>query len=83
MPLKLYYVYILECSDGSYYTGITYDIEQRIKRHNRGKGCEYTKNRLPVKLLFSEKHNSYKEAFNREKEIKGWRREKKERLFKK
>jgi len=78
----IYFVYIIECSDGSYYTGISHDIEKRIDRHNQGNGCEYTKNRRPVKLLYSEKCNSYQAAFIREKEIKGWRREKKERLFK-
>jgi len=77
-----YYVYILECSDGSYYTGITNNIDNRIKRHNAGKGSRYTRCRLPVKLLYKEKHSLYKLAFRREIEIKGWRRQKKERLFK-
>ena len=77
MASNYYYVYILECSDGSYYTGITNNIENRLKRHNSGKGSRYTRCRLPVIVLYKEKHNSYKLAFHREKEIKGWRREKK------
>ncbi len=77
-----YYVYIIECYDGSYYTGITNNIDNRLKRHNAGKGSRYTRCRLPVKLLYKEKQVSYKLAFRREKEIKGWRRDKKERLFK-
>ncbi|MFC1599112.1 GIY-YIG nuclease family protein [Patescibacteria group bacterium] len=77
-----YYVYILECADGSFYTGITNNINNRIKRHNSGKGSKYTRARLPVKLLYKEKYNSYKLAFRREIEIKGWRREKKEKLIK-
>ena len=82
MTSKPYYVYIIECCDGSYYTGITNNIDNRLKRHNSGKGSRYTRCRLPVNLLYQEKHKSYKIAFRRELEIKGWRRKKKERLFK-
>jgi putative endonuclease len=50
--IKKYYVYILECADGSLYTGITNNLERRLKQHNDGKGAKYCKNRRPVKLVF-------------------------------
>lgn len=80
MPNK-YHVYIVKCADKTYYTGITNDIDQRIKRHNSGHGAKYTRARLPVQLMYSEKQPSYKKACQREAEIKSWRREEKEKLF--
>jgi putative endonuclease len=53
LKTKPYYVYILECSDGTLYTGITIDINKRIETHNKGKGSRYTKTRLPVVLRAS------------------------------
>ncbi len=50
--MKLYCVYILECCDASYYTGITTNFERRFKQHNKGKGAKYTSVRIPLKLLF-------------------------------
>lgn len=50
MEIKSWFVYIVECSDGTLYTGITNDLEKRISTHNKGKGAKYTKNRLPVVL---------------------------------
>jgi len=79
---KPYYTYILKCSDGTYYTGITNDIDNRLKCHNSGKGAKYTRGRLPVKLVYKKKYKSYKLAIQREVEIKKWTREEKERLFK-
>lgn len=49
--MKQWVVYIVECADGTLYTGITNDIEARIKKHNDGKGAKYTRSRLPVKLM--------------------------------
>ena len=49
----MWFVYILECSDGTYYTGATNDLDKRIKKHNDGKGAKYTKTRRPVKLMKS------------------------------
>ena len=68
------YLYILECSDGSFYTGSTKDIELRLLQHQAGEGSSYTKHRLPVKLI-------YLEAFYREKQVQGWSRKKKEALI--
>ncbi len=79
-----YYVYILECADGSFYTGIAIDLEKRIKQHNgllKG-GAIYTSNKRPVKLIYKEEYKTHLEAARREVEIKGWTREKKERFFK-
>ncbi|MCB0399126.1 MAG: GIY-YIG nuclease family protein [Winogradskyella sp.] len=77
------YVYILECSDGSYYTGSTIDIEKRVAEHNDGKGANHTKKRLPVELKYIEEFQRIDDAFYREKQIQGWSRAKKEALIKK
>jgi len=76
------YMYILECSDGSYYTGSTVDLETRLAQHQDGKGANHTKKRLPVRLVYLEEYFRIDTAFYREKQIQGWRREKKEALIK-
>lgn len=76
------FVYILECSDGSYYTGSTIDLQSRIEQHQNGLGVNHTKNRLPVKLVYAEDLGNIDEAFRREKQIQGWSRKKKEALIK-
>ncbi|WP_426431395.1 GYDIA family GHMP kinase [Winogradskyella sp. HB-48] len=76
------YVYILECSDGSYYTGSTIDIEKSVAEHNDGKGANHTKKRLPVKLKYIEEFQRIDDAFYREKQIQGWSKAKKEALIK-
>lgn len=77
------HVYILECADGSYYTGSTIDIEKRIAEHNDGKGANHTKKRLPVVLKYIEEFQRIDDAFYREKQIQGWSRAKKEALINK
>lgn len=74
-----HFVYILKCKDGSFYTGITWNIEKRINEHNKGLSLA-TKGRLPVELVYSEEFIDKFRAAQREKEIKGWRREKKLKL---
>ncbi len=76
------WVYILECSDKSYYTGVTNNLERRLFEHNSGIQKGYTSTRLPVRLLFSEEFNDPMTAIEREKQIKGWSRSKKEALIK-
>ena len=76
----MHYLYILKCADKLYYTGITNNLERRIRQH-RNSHANFTKTRLPIKLVYFEKLNSKKEAIKREKEIKGWSRIKKEKLF--
>ena len=79
----MYFVYILECADKTLYVGATNDLEKRLLEHNQSKqGAHYTKIRRPVKLVYSQKLKTLKEARQREKEIKGWRREKKLNLIK-
>jgi len=80
--MKNYSVYILKCSDGSYYTGVTNDIERRLYEHQEGliEGC-YTHNRRPVKLVYIEESSDIISVISREKQIKGWTRSKKEALI--
>ena len=74
------YTYILECHDGTYYTGWTNDIEKRLKAHNEGKGAKYTKARRPVVLAYYEKFETKEEAMRREYAIKHMSRKEKEKL---
>lgn len=76
-----HYIYILECSDGSLYTGYTTDVDRRVKEHNKGKGAKYTKGRTPVELKYKEEYDTQSEAMSREYEIKQMSREKKEQLI--
>jgi predicted GIY-YIG superfamily endonuclease len=77
-----YAIYILKCSDGTYYTGLTKDLEARLKEHKLGAHIEaYTFSRRPVELVWSTIVESYKEAFQWERQIKGWSRSKKEALI--
>ncbi|MCF6148163.1 MAG: GIY-YIG nuclease family protein [Candidatus Kuenenia sp.] len=75
------YMYILECSDGSYYTGSTNNLELRLAQHQAGEGANHTKKRLPVKLVYFEEYARIDEAFYREKQVQGWSRKKKEALI--
>jgi len=76
------FMYILECADGTYYTGSTNDLDLRIKLHQNGDGANHTKKRLPVKLVYFEEFQRIDEAFYREKQVQGWSRAKKEALIK-
>jgi putative endonuclease len=73
----MWYIYILECADGSLYTGSTTDMSRRLKEHNSGQGGNYTRMRYPVKLLLTEPHQSRSLAQKREAQIKRWTRDKK------
>lgn len=77
----MYYVYILKCSDNSYYTGITWNLEKRLEEHNTENKCLFTKSRRPVKLIHSESYKDKSAAAKREKKLKGWSRKKKEKLI--
>lgn len=81
--LKYFYTYILECSDRSYYTGITNDIERRLIEHNSDDFPKsYCHNRRPVKIVFAELFLQPEAAIEFEKQIKGWNRKKKEAMIK-
>lgn len=77
----MYFVYVLECADGTLYTGITTDLKRRFEEHKKGKGANYTRSRGVTKILRSEKVQSRGEALKREAEIKSWTRQKKLRLI--
>jgi len=66
----MWFVYIIECSDGTYYTGVTTDIDRRVSEHNAGTGAKYTKNRGPVKLLCSKEVESRSAALKLEARVK-------------
>lgn len=64
------YTYMVECKDGSLYTGWTNDLVKRMRNHNSGKGAKYTKSRLPVRLVYYEEYGTKQEAMSREYGIK-------------
>lgn len=77
----MFFVYILLCSDNSYYVGLTSDLDARVNVHNAGSGATHTRARLPVRLVYSEHHEKEATAVRRERQIKGWSRAKKEALI--
>lgn len=76
-----YCIYILYCADGTLYTGITCDLERRLAQHNAGKGARYTRDRLPVKLLYSWGEMNRSQATRVERRVKRLRRAQKEALI--
>ena len=76
-----WHIYIIECNDGKLYTGITNNLERRVKEHNSGNGCRFTKYRIPVKLLYSEEASGKPEALKREARIKQLSRQEKFELI--
>lgn len=81
MLAKVYYIYILLCSDGSYYTGSTNDVERRFKDHIDGQGARYTKSHKPVVIIYKEEFATKSEALKREAEIKKLSKIEKEKLI--
>ena len=75
------YCYIVECVDGTYYTGWAVDPDRRVAVHNKGRGAKYTRMRLPVKLVYIEELPDRKSAMKREIAIKKMTREKKRKLL--
>lgn len=78
----MHYVYIVRCSDDTYYTGYTNNLKRRIKQHNQGEGAKYTKGRNPVSLVYSKKFRSKSKAMQKEYEIKQLSRKEKIKLIK-
>jgi predicted GIY-YIG superfamily endonuclease len=76
-----WYVYVLRCGDGSFYTGIALQVEQRCAQHNAGKGARYTRGRLPVQVVYQEVLPDRGAALRREHEIKQLSRSRKEQLI--
>jgi putative endonuclease len=77
---RSWHLYMVRCSDGSLYTGIARDPEERVRVHNKGQGADYTARRRPLVLVYSERHASKSAARRRELQVKAWRAEKKEHL---
>jgi len=75
------YIYILRCSDDTFYTGWTNDLDKRVKTHNNGAGSKYTRSRLPVTLVYSEEFITKQAAQRREFLIKNLSRKQKEQLI--
>lgn len=73
----MYFVYIIKCSDGTLYTGITTDLGRRFEEHKSGKGARYTRSRRVSSIAYAEKRRGRSSAQKREAEIKSWRKEKK------
>ncbi|MQS75103.1 GIY-YIG nuclease family protein [Companilactobacillus halodurans] len=82
MENNQYFVYILLCSDQTFYTGTSNDVKKRVATHNAGKGAKYTKTRRPVKLMYQEKLANKSQALKREIAIKKLSRQQKESLLK-
>ncbi len=75
------HVYMLRCSDDSYYVGSARNLEHRLWQHSTGEGAKYTQQRLPVELVYAEEHARMADAYAREKQIQGWSRRKREALI--
>lgn len=77
-----YYIYILECGDGTLYTGYTTDLDRRLSMHNEGKGAKYTRSRLPVRRVYEESFDTKRAALQREYAIKQLTKRQKQALIK-
>ncbi|AZH84475.1 GIY-YIG nuclease family protein [Plantibacter sp. VKM Ac-2885] len=75
------HVYILKCADGSFYTGSTIDLARRVAEHMDGLGATYTRERLPVTLVWSAEYDRVDDAFFIEKRLQGWSRAKKQAVI--
>ena len=75
------YLYILRCSNGTYYVGSTKDLQRRLEQHQSGEGANHTKKYLPIELVYFEEYDRIDDAFYREKQVQGWNRQKKEALI--
>ncbi|MDA3128874.1 GIY-YIG nuclease family protein [Aliibacillus thermotolerans] len=80
MKENKHYVYMLECKDGTFYTGYTTDIDQRMKKHSAGKGAKYTRGRGPFRLVYQREYDSKSEALRAEYRLKQRSRKEKEQL---
>lgn len=78
---KVWYLYILECRDGTLYTGITDDVDRRVAAHNAGKGAKYTRGRCPVRLVYREICGTHSDASKREYAVHHMTRQEKLKLI--
>ena len=77
----MWYLYVLRCGDGTFYTGITTDVERRLEAHRQGRGAKYTRGRGPLELAYQEECGTHSEALKREYTVKRLTREEKEDLI--
>jgi putative endonuclease len=77
-----FFVYIVQCSDGTYYTGYTQNLEERVSLHNSGNGAKYLRGKLPVKLVYTKEYRYYKNALSAERRIKELTSKQKSKLVK-
>ena len=77
----VFYVYIVKCKNGTYYTGYTNNLESRIKLHNKGNGAKYLRGKSPVKLVYAKEYRYYKNALHAERNLKKLTRKEKEELI--
>jgi len=75
------FTYIVECADGSYYVGSTWDVERRVSQHNLGEGAAYTRKRRPVRLVWAGEFGRIIDAYFFEKQVQGWSRAKRQALI--
>jgi putative endonuclease len=75
------YLYILECADGTFYTGSTQDLQLRVDQHQASMGANYTRKNLPVRLVYCQEYDRIDDAFLREKQVQGWSHAKKKALI--
>jgi putative endonuclease len=78
----IFYVYIVRCADGTYYTGYTNNLEKRIKLHNNRNGARYLKSKLPVRLVYAKEYRYYKNVLHAERNLKKRTRKEKEEIIK-
>ena len=76
-----WYLYILKCGDGTFYTGIATDVLKRLEMHRSGKGAKYTRGRGPLELVYSEECENHSQALKRECEVKKLTKERKQQLI--
>jgi len=77
----MWFVYILLCSDKSFYTGVSNNPQKRFLDHKNGKGGRYTRSHKPIKMIFQESYSNKTDALKRERQIKGWSRSKKIKIL--
>lgn len=77
----MWYLYILRCGDGTFYTGITTDVDKRLEAHRSGRGAKYTRGRAPLEVIYRECCGTHSDALKREMEVKRLSREEKQALI--
>ncbi len=81
MNVHVHHIYIVQCADGTLYTGYASDVDRRVAAHNAGRGAKYTASRLPVSLVYSESFDTKSDALKREHQLKQLPRAGKEKLI--